>query len=544
MLAMKTENRKRLSLFLAILAISVLAYGVLIFNELTNTFDGMWKGTLYTEYDWVISLGRWFWPVIGKARLSLSPEPFTSVLSLAMYSFGGCLIVSVFGLWDSKMSWIVVLGIVMNTAVSSALSYRYMSPVFAFSFLSSVLAVWLLTRKKHPIINWAVALLSAVLSLGSYQANIGCLCMLALLYAVILLMSGCSQKEIVSFLARTALAVLLGCLLYKLIWDVVTNAAGILPSTYKGADTQSFSGILGHLPERAKDAYKAWFSYTTGRRSEVIKHNAFQQMIAYRAPMIILFLGAGLVLFRSGRLMKDRNRMTGRMILAFILLLLLPAAENFAMLISPESGGIMIQMTMPLAIQLPLIFCLSAHFPAKIDEKQKGLQTNSNIVNRIHADRFLQWFLCGQILLLLYGNMLMISTDQHVMLKSRDTAVLLMNRVMSEVESQGFLPDNPESGYVFLGRPSDNPLYYKDELWYSANDYAQYGNFWLGGNCNTQSYYGLLRDSGLNIPLFQWSGIWHELEQQDEVRAIPVFPEKGFVKKIGNAIVVRLSDSE
>ena len=542
---MKTENRKKLLLVLAVSAFCIFAYGVLIFNELTNTYDGMWKGANYTEYEWVISLGRWFWPVIGKARLSLSPEPFTSVFSLAMYILGGCLILSVFELRDSIIACLVTLGVVINTAVLSALSYRYMAPVFAFSFLCSVLAVWLLTRARRPIMNCILAVIVTALSLGSYQANIGCLCLVALLYITCLLMNGSSWKIIASFSVRTAVVVLLGCLLYKIIWDIIVNATGILPSAYKGADSLSFRGILEHLPERIKDAYKAWFSYTTGRRSGSIKHNAYQQMIIYRVPMIVLFLSVGLSLVRSGLLMKDRNRMIGRMILSSGLLLLVPAAENFAMLVSPDGSDTMIQMTMPMAIQLPLLFCLSASlFTGTGGDKQTDLKTDLSIRDRVRAAGVLKWFLYGQMILLLYGNTLMISIDQHVMLKSRDSAVLLLNRVMSEVESQGFLPDGPESGYVFLGRPSDNPQYYKDELWEYANDYAQYGNFWLDGNCNTQSYYGLLRDSGIDIPLYQWSEVWHELEQRDNVREIPVFPEKGFVKKIDGAIVVRLSDSE
>lgn len=43
----------------------VFAYIVIVSNELTNTYDGLWQGSYYAGYSWVLSIGRWFWPVVG-----------------------------------------------------------------------------------------------------------------------------------------------------------------------------------------------------------------------------------------------------------------------------------------------------------------------------------------------------------------------------------------------------------------------------------------------------------------------------------------------
>lgn len=40
--------------FIICASVSTLAYIVLISNELTNTYDGMWQGSYYTDYGWVI----------------------------------------------------------------------------------------------------------------------------------------------------------------------------------------------------------------------------------------------------------------------------------------------------------------------------------------------------------------------------------------------------------------------------------------------------------------------------------------------------------
>ena len=106
----------------------VIAYLLLISHELTNTIDGMWSGADYRNYEWVIQIGRWFWPLVGLSQMNVCPEPFTSVFALIMYVLGSCVAAWWFDLKDSLKGYLMVVTSLVTTAVCSTLTFRYTSP--------------------------------------------------------------------------------------------------------------------------------------------------------------------------------------------------------------------------------------------------------------------------------------------------------------------------------------------------------------------------------------------------------------------------------
>ena len=64
------------------------------------------------------------------------------------------------------------------------------------------------------------------------------------------------------------------------------------------------------------------------------------------------------------------------------------------------------------------------------------------------------------------------------MLHGRETTLAFMNRVTASLEAKNLIPT--ENEIVFLGRPADNPLFKKDELWDLSNDRARYGDLKAG----------------------------------------------------------------
>ena len=207
-------------------------------------------------------------------------------------------------------------------------------------------------------------------------------------------------------------------------------------------------------------------------------------------------------------------------------LLLIPPAANVALILAVDAGQSSIQMTMPMATVFPFLLCVADSVPlmSRPEAKRNWL----GLVSGFRA-------LC--MIVLLGGSLMMISIDQHVMLKSRDTAVAMLNRVVADLGDD----TSPEGGVFFIGRPSDNPIFWKDQLWERSNDYAHYGEFWLGGNLTIQSYFGYLRDAG-SFLTFNWDeATWNEIENREDVKAMPVYPDEGYIRRIGNAMVVRLS---
>ena len=141
------------------------------------------------------------------------------------------------------------------------------------------------------------------------------------------------------------------------------------------------------------------------------------------------------------------------------------------------------------------------------------------------------------MLFLLFGSFLMVSVDQHVMLKSRNNATALMNRVAADLGED----TNPEGGFVFVGNLADNPNFLRDQLWERSNQYARYGDIITGGNHAVFSYFGLLRDSGVSLT-YNWDvHYWNKTIQREEVQEMPIYPDDGYIRQIGRTIVVRFS---
>ncbi len=505
-------KRKEFARFFAVNAcIAMFAFSVLMIHELTNTYDGLWHGPAFEDYAWTLSTGRWFWPVLGKIRLSMSPEPFTTAFSVLMYVLGSCVAVRQFEEGNSFKAYAAVQTSVITTAVCAALSYRFQSPTFAASYLLSVTAVCLIMTPSWKRFAASVVLLT--LSLASYQANLGCACVLILARVLWLLQNENSIKAVFRFFAFACLSVLFAGILYKLAWDGILLLTHVRVAAYAGADDVSFLKIIRDLPQSLIKTYQSFGSYFF---TDWIKHHAFQNHILYTVLYAGLILSA-CISMGIGMMAQDRRGV--RIALAALCLVLFPPAANVALILASGTGT-SIQMTMPMSVIAPFLICaagtdLSGQFG-------KVLKTACAVA----------------LSTVLVGNALCVSVDQHEMLAGRRTTVSILQHVAQDVYRNG----GPDGKLVFVGKVSDSLVFLKDALWDRANGYAQYGNIWISGDCNVQSYRGLLREAGLELNLNRDFDKWHELEKREEVKEMPAFPYDGYIREIDGCVVIKMSD--
>ena len=492
--------------------VCVTAYLLLIANGLTNTYDGLWHGSVYTQYSWVISLGRWFWPAVGLARINLSPEPLTSVLSVFLTVLGGCALAEWFDLKDSWKKYLVIFLSVINTAVCASLTYRYMSPTFAAAYLLSVLGIFVI-REEQQVWRIILAVMCLTLSLACYQADIGCACLLVLINVIRLTQKDVPAKKILRFFGVAAASVLLSFICYKVMWDIALKVFHLQAAAYNNAGSVSIGEIFRKLPETLPNTYKMCKFYYF--EDYLIKHNAYQRYFVFKVLWIGLAAAVGAVIVRTA--LKSRVKAA-----VFVLcILLIPAAVNVSMIVSGYTEYPKIQQTMPLAVVLPFLACVM-----------------NLAAEKAKANRVFNTAVGALLSLALAGNVLMVSIDQQTLLSTKESSLSLISRVAADLD----FSDEPENGYVFLGKIYDNPSYRHDDLWWRANEYAQYGNFFIAGNGNYDSYNGLLRDAAINLELNADSRYWHELEQREEIKDMPVFPQEGYIKKVDDVIIVKISN--
>lgn len=140
---------------------SILLYSILITNQLTNHYDGLWSGNYALSGTWELSIGRWFWLYIDRLRIGISSEPLTSCLALFLIIIGNILIFDIFGQIGKKTGYLAGMIIMSSTTVCNYLSYRYMSPTFGASFLLSILVAWILVKKQNRVGNMVSAMVIA-----------------------------------------------------------------------------------------------------------------------------------------------------------------------------------------------------------------------------------------------------------------------------------------------------------------------------------------------------------------------------------------------
>lgn len=518
----KKEISKYGKLMAVQMIFALLLYLVLIANQLTNHYDGLWSGSHYVAWEWELSIGRWFWFYIDQARLGISAEPTTSILTLALISMGNLLIVSIFDVVEEKAAYLACLLILSSTTVCNWLSYRYMSPTFGVSYLLGIFAAWILAKKvtgkeKGVELFWlSLSVCAVALSLGLYQANLACTCVLLSLHflLIVLIGDGFDARKLLYRISASLSTLALGCLLYKGIWDIHMAIKKVAASGYNGADSLSVRDMLDSLPQSVRRSYLAAYNYFFQTH---IKHNVFQQYGLYRIVLVV-FLSA----FFAMCIRRNRKK-----ILFLPALFLLPMACNASLFLATKMGGNMIQMTGGLIILFPCLVCVL----------RKGYRSITNICV---VQKAAMWFCMAVCVIMLYGNIYMVTTDIAAMYEGKKGVETMVGNAVVQLQSMNQYDLNKT--YMFVGAPANNAAFVKTGLWNRANGYAQYGQFWISANCSRMAYQGVLRDLGTYLP-YAADENYSRLVETETVRNMPVYPYAGYIQEIDNCIVIKISDN-
>lgn len=497
-----------------------LLYSVMITNELTNTYDGMWHGVYGYANSWELSIGRWFWLAIDRLRLGITTEPGISLLSLLCFTIGNIVAEEMLQIWRKLSKAIFLIFLIANTSVCIFLSYRYTVLPFSLSYLFSVLGAFsfvsMYRYNRSKIVYSILTVCCITLSLGLYQADIGC----TLILLSFVLLKNLWQVQVESIkkhLIKMIHAIVLigcACIVYAGIWKICLLLMHTQKSTYNGAGSVSVMSILSGLPRSIHTAYTSFLQYfMPGQWQNIYQKN---YIFVLALAIFLIFI----IIYTIINKTKWSNK-----ILSLICIILLPLLANVCLLLAPESNGLSLQMTMPMALIIPGFFGLVD----SIDKKELNVQI-PKLISVIYF---------AFIIFIAFGNIMMVSTDQHVMLQSKNTSTALMDRIITDTSDE--LNNLNNIQVVFSGVPANNSLYQKDVFWNQSNNYSHYGDFWTSGNCITQSYFGFLRDCGINVNLLSDYQKYHQIIESQEVKKMPVYPEKGYVKVVNGYLVIKIS---
>ncbi len=261
------------------------------------------------------------------------------------------------------------------------------------------------------------------------------------------------------------------------------------------------------------NAYSLFFNYYFNPDKFNFRLNSLQDFkILWLGFVIILF-----VLIITGiHIFKENKKDLRMFILYCIIVLLIPIACNAALVIAPNAD-FSLQTTAGPAIFFSVSILLLDNEHLKIN---KIISVVIGIVSFI----------------LLYGGILQIQIDQNAMLEGRKATEVMALEVLDDLKDQGFYG----STLFFVGKPSDNSSFLVNPDYYRANPYAKIGAFSLGRDCMKLSFYSFY-NVYLHVPINVSDKMYEDLASSDTVKAMPSYPNDGYIMPVDDVVVVKLN---
>ena len=515
--------------FCVMLGFAVMVYFPLISLKLTNTVDGLWTTAEYMAGAWELSNGRWFWLVTSFLRFSLQLEPINAVVCLVLVSLGVTRLHMLFKpAWmrTSCIDWLAGLCYLANTVIGCYLSFAHQSVEFGLAFYLSVLAAVCVIRSRSIAAGVAQGAFLLALSLGLYQTDLACFCMVLLAWFLVLLFRGEEGIKLRCYIAKCLGSAVCGAALYWGILQIILKISGVAMTNYQGGADISVSGILKNLPSSVAKCYELFYRYFFGT---LVKHNMLQET-AVVFVLIFCVVGAALAcrLVRLIRRKDWENTFYGTAALLVLPMMctVFMVATSQASFYIPMSGG--------LALFLPVCFWL-------LDSSREG---------ETACDAFRKcWNKAEKALILLtaaavvYGSVFMSAVDQQAMYEGRKATKQIADLVAGELVAEGYY-DLPEKLPVMLvGRPSASPLFRTHVIYWDANDYAQVGLFEKENAATMRySWNAVFRDlTPMQLELCS-DEVYDELIRTEEIKRMPTFPEKGSMQEMDGVYVIKISE--
>ena len=506
--------------FCVMLGFAVVVYFPLMSQKLTNTFDGLWVDTYYIAGGWELSIGRWLWPLADALRFGVQTDPINSLLTLSLVTLSFILVRRLFTTKDSFLTYLLGMAFISSASVSIQLSYRYMSPIFGLSLFLSVAAAYCVIRtenKARAVVQGTVCL---TLSLGLYQANLGSFCLILLVYFLMLLFQKLDRSLIHAHIAKSLCSAAAGVALYYLTLKLILLVTGFQMSEYNGAASVSPLYVLKRLPTGAAKAYQIFGVYFFRNQYR----NNILQAVGFFA-LIVLLVGFGL-LKRFWRVVQSRD--LEYILLSAAALAVLPAVCNVMLLITSEATW-RLQMAGALDLFIPLCILL-------LDVTRKKQPQNEKLRMAVIGGTVL---LAG---LIVYGNVYMRAVDQEAMYEGRKSLKTMTDRIADDLMDFGYFDGEERLPVVFVGRPSSNPTFLMREYYLYANTYAQIGRFWGSADVARQVWKSVFQN--ITPVNFTYGRVERYLEvyAESETEQMPTYPQEGYIRQIGDTVVVKISD--
>lgn len=484
------------------------AYGIfnntLSFDSLVEFYSGDFLGT---ENIHKVALGRWFVPFYRKVFNVGIIEPWPQFLFACLWvSIAVALIIKIFRL-TNRVNYILISAIMVTNITITAQTATYIFEIDAnmFCMMLSVLSVFFWARYNRLRYSF-ISVVLLVLTLSIYQSYISVAITLAIVFCIIGFLNNSKARDIMFKGIKYIGIIILAAIIYCLMTIIMLRAfhTESLTNTYNSFDSSRF---LNNLIYSLFGVYKNCIG-------NIIVPETLSSKLAFGIVSLVPFVSIGVTLCHF---IRKKKLTIANIIWSIVLIIILPLGMDISYIIS---GG-MVHELMQYAFSLSWVFMIIMWEAVLAKEGYRFSIALKNIA-----------FVMIAIIIL---NNILVSNGIYVEKKIQENATLSqMTNVMGDIKAyEGFDIDNTK--VVIIGNSTS---FNNSELYSSINTITGFEPT-ITYDATKPAYFKYV----LNFPAKII--VPSELSQSEEnmIQSMPSYPRNGYIKKINEYLVVKLSDT-
>ena len=489
---------------LCVFCFGLVAHGYCYFNA-NFSHDILWD--LYEESpNSMVGMGRYLRPVYRLLRGNFTLPAFNGFLQLVFLSLSAYLLTELLGIRKKSLILLTCGVLITNSTVSLMnASFLHDADAYGFALLMAMLGVWTAVNQKRGIL---ISIGFFFVSLGIYQAYINSAIYLFLMLALLELLRGEPVKKVYGKAVCRMLAIAAAMVLYYIGHLLVLKITGI-------PENGSYNTVTGVVSGGVGDILSRFYHLLYGEAVWFFFPSSYRRPLVVAVNLLLLAL-AGFCLIRLGRQAKLKK---GSWLGLLGVLAAIPFGMNAVTLLSDVCHSITI---FSFFLSYLLVFALVERYLQLPSERRKKLAAGAAV-----------FCLAG---LMLFDNCLYSNTAYLKKQLEADATLSVFTRVLERMElTEGYV--TRETPVAIIGSLSDSPLS-KDREGFPMNGLGITANYSTTYLSNHQKYIGyyLGYPAVFADPLLQWN-----MEHDQRVLDMPLFPEKGSIQMVDGTMVVKFS---
>lgn len=515
---------------------------MMISLQLINQLDAIWHSGFGGAGGWERSIGRYLWPYLDELRFGMLTDPFCNVTSIIIFILGNIVVLECFKLEPNKFaSYAFSLLFLISTSVCAWLSFRYMSNTFAVAYLMSVLAICVcyklpkcrqlneckLLGENNKVVNILTVIIGAICimaSLALYQAFINCSSMLILTIVMVALLRDDELKDIITFVVRSIVTIALGVAFYFIGLKICYAVYDLDMNSYNSGSSLSIGNLIISIPSSFKRTLYYFDKYFF---DIMFRWNRLQEHSVFRILLFGLLIVSCVI-----ALIKIWKKSKVNAIIFAICALLLPVATNTALFMATESY-LSIQMTCGLAFFVAI--CMVIVF-----EVFEAVDWNKIVGDKKAPKKIVNVAITAFCILIIYGNYISVQIDQEACREGRTGTITIAGEVLETLLEMGYA--DVGGTVCFVGMPCGNERFMYSEIYPTANNLMQFGNWGTTASSHKQTWEGIYREYfGYYIQACDEAD-FDRIIKRDDVSYMPDFPRPGSLMKLDDITVVKISN--